>query len=173
MLNQSLLQVTPQVKPQAMTRQALLVQAITQAVTSMNAKAEIKVDGQKFSFEFKQGAGGNKNHYVIKTSYRPVVKEQALTVRRTYATIDSFIKSNAAYSIRYVVSSPILEVDYGMSSMMSSKITAVANVAEVVESFVAKVCGELGWPYTKPNPRKAAFNERVNMLRGEIEQGIN
>jgi hypothetical protein len=167
MLQTSVLPKTSQVKSSPITRQDMLTQKLTHAVANKLTKQEIMVDGQKFTLLFKHGVGGNRSHYVITTN-----KSEAVSVpvggKRQAEFLHSLgkpVPMETKPFVKTIESGKVLEVELSIFSRNGSSVVAVAGWSGEVETYVAKVCGELGWPYQ--SPRKAAFEQRVNVLRGD------
>ena len=150
--------ITTQVKL-SLTRQGMLMQALTVAIANKSTKSEIMVDGQKFSLVFKSGVGGNRSHYVIKTTKNEAMTVDAVDKRRAslLKTLGKPVPTKISSFVKAIESGIVLEVELSISSRNNSTVVAVAGWSSVVEAYVAKVCNQLGWPYV--SPRKQAFNE--------------
>ena len=163
---------TPTQVKKSLTRQEMLTQALTLAVANKSTKQIIAVDGQKFTLVFKYGVAGNRSHYIITTAKNEAVsvpvggKRQAEFLKSLGKPVPMQIQS----FIKPIESKAVLEVELSISSRNGGSIMAVAGWSNEVESYVAKVCSELGWPFK--SARKVAFEQRVNVLRGEVEMGI-
>jgi hypothetical protein len=167
MLETIVRQITPQVKTQHSTRQELLTQALTLAVANKSTKQEIKIDGQKFTFLFKSGTGDNRSHYVITTTKNEAITVDAVSKREAslLKAVGKPVPTKIQSFTKPIESGKVLEVELSISSRNGSSVVVVAGWSNEVDTYVAKVCGELGWPFK--SARKVAFEQRVEMLRGD------
>lgn len=174
MLNAIVTQVTPQVKTTRITmpsRQELLTEKLAhelrQAVLFNRNAATVEVDGKKFTCQATMSTY-DRDYNLYHVVAAEVEKVDPYAPSKRYSTLSEARKDLFKSTRKVIKSGAVLRTVF---SSRQGSVVAVDKQSEVVESFVMEVCKQLGWPYT--SPRKQAFESRVNVLRGEIEQGIN
>ena len=152
---------TPTQVKKSITRQEMLTQALTLAVANKSTKKEIMVDGQKFTLVFEYGVAGNRSYYVIRTTKNEAITVDAVSKREASLrrSIGKTVPQRIQSFTKPIESGKVLEVDISISSRNGSSVAAVAGWSNEIDTYVAKVCGEFGWPYK--SARKVAFEQRV------------
>jgi hypothetical protein len=172
MYNAIVVETPTQVKTKSFTRQEMLTQALTRAVANKSTKQIIAVDGQKFTLVFKSGTGGNRSYYVITTTKNEAIMVDAVSKREAslLKAIGKPVPTKIQSFTKPIESGKVLEVELSISSRNGSSVVAVAGWSSEIDTYVARACGELGWPFK--SARKQEFEQLVNVLRGEVELGI-